>query len=184
MRNDFAVLAKPVRHRGETGLQSDRLTRDPDGGACAAAKPQDDGRGTATELELHGWALAGFVLSSFLGNHPQPTAAGVDPAGPSPPARHRAVEVVQPRQPMGGNLHGLHGWAVRMRHVRQSPCSAVLAILHEEIDVPAGRIVRGSGVFKQRKSRHGTAESNEATRVRPVRRESILADARIDAKGQ
>jgi len=65
---------------------------------------------------------------------------------------------------MAGNLHGLHRGAIRMWHVRKSPRPAVLAILHEEIDMPTDRIVRSPSVFKQGKTWHRTAWTREATK--------------------
>jgi hypothetical protein len=60
----------------------------------------------------------------------------------------------KPLETVAADLHGLHGWLAWSRECRQSPGSAGVTGLQQQVDVSARGVVRSAGVFEQNEAGH------------------------------
>ena len=103
----------------------------------------------AVEVALE---LQGDVCIRGVGEH-SAVAAGMNAFGPAPIARNGSTAGFQPDLSMGRQGNRWLGCCVELRHRGQSPSSAAVPVLQQQIDVASAGVVRCSGVTQEGVSR-------------------------------
>ena len=92
--------------------------------------------------------LQGDVCIRGVGEHTA-VAASMDAFSPTPITRNGSAAGSQPDLSMGRQGNRWLGLCVELRHCGQSPSSAAVPVLQQQIDVASAEVVRCSGVTQE-----------------------------------